>query len=206
MQSFEDPSSPVEPKQFLSWCQNEDPFDVIDYKINDVIADQELGWVLVSSTTKYKRIASQSPVELTDWEKWRELEGTWRPVPKNKQKDYPESPALRDTNAERELRKRVDESWNARKNHDYQKLLELGDPEDLKKATPEEFAESEKLMELMVCEVHWVQAIGDHGQVRVTYKYKLNDPSLTKMPPRERCITEQWIRRNGLWYSDLKPH
>jgi hypothetical protein len=37
----------------------------------------------------------------------------------------------------------------------------------------------------------------------VRYKVKLDDPSLTKLPPRVLEIAEQWVKYEDAWYFDV---
>jgi len=52
--------------------------------------------------------------------------------------------------------------------------------------------------------VEWIEVTGDEARARVTYRYKFNEPAMSKMTPREDVVFEKWIKADGKWYRDLE--
>lgn len=194
----------ADPDSFAEWAQENEPFRVHDYSIGQVLTEGDLGWVEVDYNTSIRQFDSLPPRQAQQWEKWFVLNGVWRPIPKPVLDAYPVSPALRDTPAEPALTDRAIQACNARVQSDWGSLYDLLDPEDVAEIAFESFEASLNMVEYQDCEVIWIEAIAGHGRVRVSLVQKLLDPSLTKLPPENRQLTERWIQRDGIWYLDLK--
>ncbi|MFQ5491865.1 MAG: hypothetical protein ACE5GE_14195, partial [Phycisphaerae bacterium] len=104
---------------------------------------------------------------------------------------------------ETRLRQRFAESYENRQAGRFAELHAMIDPEDLGEVTLDKLAAAEKKIEHFSCRLLWVDVIGDRGRSHASYVSRLDDPSLRKMPPQEREITEYWIQRDGHWYLDL---
>lgn len=195
---------------FCDYFNNEEPFKVHSCTVQDVLVDGDMGWVQLEVTTSMRRFPAANPVTAQRWEKWHYVPDLvdggkhWIPVPPDALEAYPDTPALRDAAAEAELRARFDESWQARVDHDWTRLYDFIDPRDRPQIDPQVFADTHAMFEYLSCDVHWVQVKGDNGTVRVTVHHKLNDPSLTKLPPRDATVREEWVRYEGTWYLDVK--
>ena len=137
-------------------------------------------------------------------QKWAAHRGDWFPVPPQQTDSYPAPPAIRDKAAEAKLKSRFSQTWPLRKAGDWSGLYDFADPRDRDAVPLTEFADSEGLFAYRSQDLKWVEVIGDKGKVRVVYVHTVTDPSLTKLPPREAEITENWIKVNNEWYRDLK--
>jgi hypothetical protein len=205
MFAFQDPQAVegVSEEEYVAWAEENEPFLIEDYRLGDVITNGEMGWVEVYSRTGMRRFPAVPPRDVHRWEKWRIRDDRWFPVPPKELQYYPASPAERDTAEEPRLLARFEESWEARRQRDWDRLLELTDPAVRGEIPPEEFAESQELIEYLDCDVRWVEVLGDHGSVLVAIRHKLNDPSMSKLPPRTVVVTERWVKVDGEWYRDL---
>jgi len=201
---FQEPREGVTEDGFIDWCEKEEPFRVQSFQVGDVIADGEMGWVEVDSLTSVRRFPAMPPREVHQWEKWRLTDGIWYPVPRPELESYPISPALRDAAEEARLLARFEESWKARSCEDWASLYELVDPADRLEITGEQFAEVFSLLDFLSCKLRWVEVVGELGNIRLAYCHKVVDPNLTKMLPETSVMTETWIKRESVWYLDLK--
>jgi len=202
---FEDPNSRRDwnKEEFIAWSEKNDPFKVLSFQLGDIQADGDLGWVEVKYNTLVRRFASLPPRDATLWQKWHKVDGTWHPVPLRDLVSYPEPPSRRDLYAEKHLRGRYLEYWDARKSKDIKLLHQYIDPYDQPRMPVESLQEMEGLMEYLSYDLKWVEVIGEMGRVHVIYRRKVTDPSLSKLPPETAVETEEWIRVNDEWYRDL---
>ncbi|MCB9850764.1 MAG: hypothetical protein H6817_08670 [Phycisphaerales bacterium] len=194
----------VTEEEYINYCKNEEPFRVHDYEILDTVTEGDLGWVELNVSTSMRKFPSAAPVESHRWEKWHHINGEWMPVGSKDLTAYPDAPALRDRDAEAELRKRFDASWQARLDRDWPTLYDFIDPRDRDQVDSGVFADTHALFEYLSCDVHWVEVKGNAGVVYVTVHHKLNDPSLTKLPPRDATVREEWVRHDNEWYLDVR--
>lgn len=190
-------------EDYIKWCQEEEPFQVLEFEVRDAAQQADWGWVLVSYRAQYRRVPGAQPEQVEKWQKW--IRGTqWMPVSEKALPEYPEAPALRRLDAEPGLRRRYDETWPFRQAGDVPRLYGYVDPEDQIPVPEWRFAEAEQRLAYLSNEVHWVEVLGDRGHIRVSYEHKSNDPSMTKFPVRKTPITEYWIQRDGEWYLDIR--
>jgi hypothetical protein len=192
-------------EQYCAWHKDSEPFEVHAFTIQDVVADDDIGWIDLENTVRLRRVPVAKPVTARRWEKWMRVDADWYPVPKDAQDNFPVAPALRDLEEEKLLMERFTDSWNARLEGDWERLYALTDPEDLETVSIDQFSETHSLIGYQHYVPLWVQAIDDHGIVRTKVTHKVNDPSLTKMPPTDVTLNERWIKRDGVWYMDLDP-
>jgi len=190
-------------EEFLEWAKAKEPFHIVKWAIKESLVEGRFGWVRVNYSATLRRFPDLAEKETTSWQRWVLLDGRWYPVPQTELKNFPETPAIRDSAAEVALRARFDQTWRARHERDWNTLYSLTDPRDHEAVSSEEFSQSESLFLYLDAVVDWVEVIGDRGRVRVTYTHKPNDPSLTKMRAQRASIIENWVRVNQRWYRDL---
>lgn len=205
MFAFQDPQAveEVTEEEYVAWAEENEPFLIADFRLGDVIVNEDMGWVQINCRQGMRKYPEVPPREVHRWEKWHIRDGRWLPVPPQQIQNYPVTPAERDAAAEQRLLDRFRASWEARQEEDWDRLFELSDPRARGDIPEDEFAEAQGLIEYLDCDVRWVEVIGDRGRVRVAIRHKLNDPSMTKLPPRTILVTEQWVRVDGAWYRDL---
>jgi len=195
----------VKEADFVEWCKTTEPFVYHSSRLGDVLTEGDRGWVEVNCRVSVRRFPKMDPKEVHRWEKWRRVQGSWYPVPREELELYPTSPAMRDTAAETHLLARFEESWDARQRRDWSHLSSLTDPQDEQVVSNEDFAKAHEQFEYIAHDVQWVEVIGDRGKVRFSFRHKLTDPSLTKVPPKDVVITEAWILLGDEWFLDLNP-
>lgn len=191
-------------EEFVEWSNKNEPFLIQSHTIGAVEVSEPLGWVQVNYSTRIRQFPNQPPRDAEQWQKWRRIDGEWYPIAPREAQGYPEPPSQRNAAAEARLRARFAEYWKARTERDYQKLIDLTDPADRPELTVEQVQEIEGKISFLDARIEWVEAIGERGRMAVTYKHKLDDPSLTKAPPRETTLIERWIESDGEWYLDPK--
>lgn len=202
---FQDPQAVegVTEADYVAWAEENEPFLVHEFRLGDVLTEKDIGWVEVHCRTSMRRFTDVPPREVHRWEKWRVLEDRWYPVPPREMENYPASPAERDAAEEQRLLARFEDSWEARRAEDWDRLFALSDPRTRGDIPLDEFAEAQGLIEYLSRDVQWVEAMGDHGRIRVKILHKLNDPSMTKLAPRSLLVIERWVRVDDEWYRDL---
>jgi len=189
--------------EFRTWATKSEPFLVSTSEVLRCETDGSYGWAHIRYEATLRSFPTLPSRSAEHVQKWVRMDGAWYPVPKTELKNFPESPSLRDANAEKTLRLRFDGSWDARSRNDWKALYQFSDPRDREEVPLEKFADSENLFRYLRVKVRWVEVIGDRGRVFVTYDHKPSDPSLTKLPVQSTTITETWVRTNGNWYRDL---
>ena len=193
----------VDQADFAKWCTENEPFVIHAYTLGRVLTDNDFGWVEVTYKSTIRQYPTLPPRDAEQWQKWRRVEGQWYPVPRKLLEGYPLPPVQRDLKEEKRLQARFEQMWEARVAGDHQRLWNLINPADRKHVTVEQIAESDALSHWLDHHVHWVQVVKDTGIVLVTYKHKLQDPNLQKMPPQYIQSTEHWIKVEGEWYRLL---
>jgi len=189
--------------EFTAWSQENDPLKMLSYSVERVQIAGDLGWVEVHYRAAVRKYPDLPPRDAHQWQKWRLVAGHWYPVRPQEWSSYPAAPALRDAEEETRLRSRFLESWDARHADRWSELYEMSDPRDKDDVPVEEFVDAESRFAYLSYELHWVEVQGDRGSVRVSYRHKVTDPSLTKLLARVAVLTEHWKKRDGQWYRDL---
>ncbi len=188
---------------FAQWSENEEPFRYPSFRLGESVSDGEFGWVEVTCQTAMRRFPDLPPREVSRWEKWRRVDGVWFPVPADQLESYPTAPAERDLPEEARLRQRFEESWAVRLAQDWQALYEMCDPADLPDDPEARSVPKYLPLQFLEYELLWLEVIGDHGSIRLIMTHRIDDPSLSKLPPQRLVMTEQWVKRDGQWYLDL---
>lgn len=193
------------PQEYAEWCSEKEPFVWHEAEIGEVIVREPLGWVEVDCVTSMRRFPGAPEQPAVQWEKWLLRDNQWYPIPKTMIDSYPESPALRDAEAEARLSARVKAAWQARLDEQYGRLYrEFVDPADRTYVSEDDYIAQFDLSEFLEYRVLFVEARNNRGRVRVAYQVKLTDPNMTKVPPKRSVINEKWIEREGKWYLELR--
>ena len=202
---FEDPTSRTGwvKSDFVNWSKENEPFKIRSFKISDVQAAGDMGWVEVEYNTLIRRFPTLPPRDAQLWQKWRRVNGSWHPVPLRELVSYPEPPVRRNAVEEANLRARFMDSWRFRKAGDHHNLYQLIDPSDQPRMPEEAYVDMQSLLEYRTCDVNWVEVVGELGRVHATYTRKVTDPSLSKLPIETVSEIEEWVKVNGAWYRDL---
>ncbi len=195
--------SRIEAEDFIQQASHRQPFHVRSFELTESDTEQTWGWAKVRYESVLPRFPAIPPRQVEVWQKWHRVDGQWYPVPAERLTDYPEPRADRNAVEENALRRCFLQSCELRRTGNWSRLYEWCDPPDRPAVPPEEFAKSQSLTEYLGHELEWVEVIGDHGRVRVAYRHRLTDPSLTKLPPTTEPVIEHWVKRDNRWYRDM---
>jgi hypothetical protein len=192
-------------EQFRAWSTRSEPFRTHGYEITEILTDGEMAWVHLDLQTSMRNFPGTPHRNVQRWHVWRVVQGAWYPVPLLEQESYPRSPALRNATEEARLRERFEKSWQLRQSASWAELYEMGDPRDRPRVPYDQFSTSFAKSTYLDKEFFWVEVIEWRGRVRIRFQHKLNDPSLTKLPPKTVVSTEDWVLFEDEWYLDLLP-
>jgi hypothetical protein len=199
---FEEPAERghIDKAKYVDWHLENEPIKTHAFRLGRVQTEGDLGWVEVQCRTSARKFPNVPPRDVQRWEKWRVVAGDWYPIPPTAADLYPAAPALRDAAEEARLAARFEASFAARQARDWNALYALMDPEEHGKIPLELMTERENLYRYLSRQVQWVEVVGGNGRVRVRYETKRTDPSLTKMAPEVKDVTERWVKRGDTWY------
>lgn len=193
-------------EDYEKWSAENEPFRIHSFRIENVQVDGDVGWALVHYASTIRRFPDLPPREASMWQKWRRTQGDWYPIPVDELQAYPDPPALRDKAQEMRLRDRFEKTASLRKASNWSELYRFTDPADRADVTEDMYVEGESAFAYLDYRVHWVEAIDGFGRVCVTYRHRVTDKSMEKLPPRDLSVIEKWVRSDadGEWYRDLK--
>ncbi|MHC5002538.1 MAG: hypothetical protein ACYTJ0_05385 [Planctomycetota bacterium] len=189
--------------QFVEWSRENEPFRVHEYEILRADADGSFGWVEVETSLSARRFPGAPVRTVQRWDNWQLVDGRWLPINARAKEQFPVARVLRDLAAEPALRARCQEFWEARRDEDWDRIVELCEPDDREQVGPLMLSESQGMLKYVSHEIFWVEATGDTGRSRVRFVHRLDDPSMTKAPPMALNMIENWVKVDGQWYVDL---
>lgn len=105
-----------------------------------------------------------------------------------------------------ELAGRADEFWKAREAKQATIVYDLLDPSYRAQVPFERFQGMKDLWSYESHTLNWVEAADGVGRVKVTYKYRFADPSMSKMDLKTRSFLENWVKVAGTWYRQVKKN
>jgi hypothetical protein len=189
--------------EFAAWSEAEEPFIVRSFDIGRAQTEGSHGWVEVAYSSVLRRFSDLPARKAHLWQNWKRIDDTWYPVPGSKSDEQPEPPIRRDQSAEATLRQRFARAWELRVERDWHVLYGMCDPADRIEVDEDAMREAEERIIYVEHEIDWVEVIEGSGRVRVLYRHKLSDPSLSKMRVQALYVIEDWVEREGVWYRDL---
>ena len=190
---------------FVASSKENAPFRYLSYKLGGIETEGSFGWVEVSYSLQITRYPELPAKEMHIWQLWSKVDGSWEPAPKQDAEEVPKRPQLRNTAEEPLLAKRVDGFWHAKELQDWGRIYEYCDPAYRGRVSREEFLQMKARHLYVSHKIDWVEVIADRGKTKVTYTYKPNDPSLTKLDPVAESAIEGWIKVDGEWYRLIQP-
>jgi len=191
-------------EQFVSFRREKGPFRYFSFTLGDIEIADQVGWVEMSSKTGLADYPGLTPKQTKSWQIWYKEEGKWCPLPGEQREEVPGlPPRFRSGEDEELLKRRADEFWNAKEAQDLELIYGFTDPDFKKRVSREDFLSKKALYSYFSHRIEWVEAIGLRGRVKVTYTYRLNDPSLSKLEPKEESVVEDWIKTGKLWYRKI---
>ena len=140
------------------------------------------------------------------WDIWQQEQNQYYPVPPESRQSVPGLPPVERAAAEEQaLTQRLHQFWEARERQDQAGLYRLLDPAWRRQVDFQAFRKKRPFYQYLVHKLDWVEVPRNQrqGRVRVTFSYKLNDPSVSKMPPREESLLQDWIKVGDQWYRSV---
>jgi hypothetical protein len=192
-------------EDYIEWASKNEPFITREYRILEVMQDGDLGYAHVASKDAVRRFEQVPPRDVTRWERWHRVDGRWRPISPFEFDNFPDPPAVRNLEIEDGLRERFTASWNARMRGDWDDFHAMIDPRDQPRVPLDDLYGIADELEFIAGELKWVQAREDRGEVRFYATTRIVDPSMSKIAPTSKMITEPWIYIDGVWYLDAVP-
>lgn len=166
----------------------------------------EYAWAEVEYAYRPRQYEQLPARQAHIWDVWKLEQGQYYPVPSEWRQAVPGLPPVaRATREEQTLTARLHQFWKAREQHDQATLYELLDPAYRRRVDFATFRKSRPFYQYLIHTLDWVEVPLDErkGRARITFTYKLNDPSLSKMPPREESLMQEWIKVDEQWYRSI---
>ncbi|MCA9294910.1 MAG: hypothetical protein KC983_00300 [Phycisphaerales bacterium] len=192
-------------EQYIEWASENEPFIIREYRILEVVEQGDLGYAHVTSKDAVRRFQHVPARDVSRWEVWHRIDGTWRPVSPFELDNYPEAPPVRNLAIEDDLRARFLASWDARMKGNWDDFHAMIDPHDQARVPLDGLYGIAEELEFISGELQWVQALSNRGEVRFLATTRIVDPSMSKIAPTSKLITEPWVYIDGVWYLDAVP-
>ena len=190
-------------EEFAVWSKDNQPFQYVSYKLGTVETDANFGWVQVGYSAKLPKYPSLPAREMEIWQVWRKVGDGWKLVPQQQANDFPVPIHRRNAAEEAVLAKRAEAYWQARAEQDLGRLYGYCDPAFRGRVSREEFLQKKARYLYLSHRIDWTEVVGDQGRVRVSYSYKPNDPSLSKLEAEQESTMEAWVKVDGEWYRHI---
>ncbi len=168
----------------------------------------EHAWVEVEYSYQPRAYLTASPHRARVWDVWKREQNQYYPVPPELRQTVPALPPLaRADTEEKALTARLHQFWEARERQDHAALYGLLDPAYRQRVDLKTFRKKRPFYQYLVHKLDWVEVPlhAQQGRARITFTYKLNDPSVSKMSPREEASLQEWIKVGSQWYRSIPP-
>lgn len=192
----------ISKEQFVAFNLEKNPIVYLSYDVGRVEVSGKLGWADVAWEARAAKFPEAPPRKLREWMVWAKGEGGWYPLPPKKAaEEAPQlPPSVRPAGEEAALAKRVDQFWQAREADRWDLVYQFCDPQFRERVSLDEFLQKKALRAYFAHSVDWTEVSGDTGTVRLTSKYRITDPALSKLDPQEDTMLEKWVKVDGVWY------
>jgi hypothetical protein len=188
-------------EQFTTLYREKAPFHFHSAQVQEVAIEDEFGWVNVAYSVRPSSEPDYPPAHVQAWNPWQRQDGQWHPLPVDQRGQLPKLPPhLRRTDEEAALSQRVHAFWLAKEKQDWARIYQFLDPAFRKQTTESQFLQRKAYFEYLSHRLEWTEVIDDQGRIKVAYTSKLNDPTLTKLEPKEEIVIEEWVKVDGQWY------
>jgi hypothetical protein len=190
-------------EKYVEYQATGGPFRYLKAQIGEITIDKDMAWIALVYTVEARQYPGIPPREITTFDIWTRRED-WRPVPRAILNEYPRRPPhARPAEEEARLIARVDASWQARQKQDWTAVYGFLEPGYRQNVSLEEFLLRRAKLIYESHQVVWAEVTEDRARAKVVFTHRLNDPSVSKMTPRESTDVEDWIKIDGEWYRDL---
>lgn len=188
-------------EQFAALHRERTPFRFHSAQVREVATEGEFGWVNVTYSVRPASEPDYTPAHVEAWNAWQRHDGQWHPLPVDQREQLPKLPPhLRQADEEAALSQRAHEFWNAKEQQDWARIYQFLDPAFRKQTTESQFLQRKAYFQYLSHRLEWTEVIDDQGRIKVAYMSKLNDPTLTKLEPKEKIVIEEWAKVDGQWY------
>jgi len=195
--------SNVPREEFISTTERKTFMHYLSYELGNVEISGRLAWVEMRLSYKYVfAMWEKNATSLRKWQAWEKSDGKWYALEETEAPSRP--PSERESADEMELARRVNEFWKARENRQEAVVYDICDPGFRARIPFERFRSMKDLLAYDSHTLNWVEAANGVGRVKVTYKFRYADPSMSKMEPNTKSNLENWIKVAGVWYRKIK--
>jgi hypothetical protein len=187
-------------EQYVISKKEKGPVHYLSAEIGEVAVAGDTGWVEVNYLWRPSAYSALPPTQAHLWEVWQKRED-WRPLSKELREQVPSRPPhVRPAAEEAALGKRAEAFWQAKEAQDWRRLYEYLEPGYRAQEPIDAFLKKKSVALYLTHRLEWVEVSDEHGRVKVAYTHRPNDPTLTKLDPRESTVIEDWIKVQGQWY------
>jgi hypothetical protein len=178
----------------------------LSYELGPAEIEDGIGWTEVRYSYAITRDPSHRETQMHAWEPWKKVDGTWCLISGTDRTYLPSRPlGQRQTPDARALRERAEEYWKANEKKEWPRAYQYYDPNYRAAVDETRFVdEVASLFEYPSYKIEWVEADGDKGRVKVHYRARITDPSLSRLGVQEHDVVEDWVRMDGTWYLQAR--
>lgn len=171
-----------------------------------VAVDKDLGWVQVTVAFQHRDFMAMPPTKQERWTLWERQEGQWYPLSLEQARKFPSRPPqVRLAEEETALTQRAEAFWKAQEARDWPRAYQYLAPAARQQFSEGQFIARNGPMLFVDHYLNWAEVYQpNQGRVNVRYRFKYDDPSLTKMVPREKTGLQDWIKVDGQWFLQLR--
>lgn len=175
------------------------PVRYLAAEVGEIDFAEHLAWVHVKFEWMFPRYPAPGRSAET-WHLWRYEDG-WHPIPLDERDKWPIlPPQLRPAADETALTQRTTGLWKAKAEQDWKSVYAYMPPEYRARIPLEQFLKSKARFLYITPHVEWVEVSGSEARASIAFLYKINDPAVSKMQPKEQKVIEPWVKVNGDWY------
>lgn len=196
----------VSQEQYLAGANKTEPLRYSAADIGTVAVDKDLGWVQVTVSFQHRDFMAGPPIIQERWTLWERQEGQWYPLSLAQALKFPSRPPqVRLAEEETALTQRAEAFWKAQEARDWPRAYQYVAPAVRQQLSEGQFIARNDSMLFVDHYLNWAEVYQpNQGQVNVRFRFKYDDPSLTKMVPRERTGLQDWIKVDGQWFLQLR--
>lgn len=109
--------------------------------------------------------------------------------------------------AEKDVRARCAEFWNARLKGDWDRNYEMTEPRIKEEISQSDFKAQRGVIQYLGFTIEKVEINGNQATLTVKVEVKIEHPMVKglKNPYMETMVKDQWLRIDGTWYRKYEP-
>ena len=188
--------------RYVQFRSDKGRWRVLAADVKQTEVDGDLAWSQVKTDITMTGFPGYPTRTLEQWQVWRHTD-RWYPLSPNEQAQWPTlPPQLRPAADEAVLKERVAAMWKARIDQDWKAIYQYMSPAFRAAVPLDAFMKGKAKLLYVSAKVDWVEAKDSEAKARASFKYKENEPAMSKMKPIDDVIVEPWIKAEGNWYID----